>query len=171
MSIKNFLLLLAVLIIQGLSAKNPTNGLQMPRLLKTQDINCTLPAPSALNIISVGSGFVNLSWTNVTGASQYRVIVRENSTGNTISTTFFPGASNEGQVSTAGTTQTCHAEIWSVCSDGSWEEENVTESDNFDAIHIVCVRFNYLAAKFVHCDQLSLQLQDQNTSTFLSWMD
>jgi Secretion system C-terminal sorting domain len=142
MSIKNFILFLSLLFVQGLSANKPDNGIG-PLASTYQDAICTLPPPSVLHVDKVGSGWVQLSWPAVAGASQYRIVIVEETSGDPVSVTFVPGNTTIAQVSTGGSNVACHAEIQSVCYDGTWDDHHSTPSDSFKTIILELVVTGY----------------------------
>lgn len=84
------------------------------------DDACSLPAPSSLWVTDVGSTYISVAWTAVSGASQYRVKVKDLTIGSEI---------NDQLVSGTTFTQTglvggheYRFRVYSVCSNGDTGE-------------------------------------------------
>ncbi len=145
MKIQNILFLLFLLCLQNLSANNPTYRFNLPRLVFSSEIDCNLPAPSALNVDAIGPDWVDVSWPLVSGASQYRLQAFNATNGDPLDVpVFVSGTTSSATVSTAGNDGTAYVRIWSVCSNGEFNWDAYMQSVTFDTIiiDVVVTGFN-----------------------------
>ncbi len=137
MKVYNVLFLLFLPWLQNLSANNHPESLQMPRVVYVGDFGCSIPPPTALNVLNIGSDWVEVSWPSAPGASQYRLQAYDGASGNELGNPILvSGFTNSAVVSTVGNNGSAFVRIWSVCSGGDYNAASFTQSNLFDTIII-----------------------------------
>lgn len=132
MKIQNVFFLLLMLAVQSLSANTNDDEFSLGESALTSNTNCTLPPPSELNVTSIQSEWVTVTWPSVPGAAQYRLSVQDGSNGGILGTpVFVPGNANTATLSLVGNSGTANVRIWSVCDDGSWDPTQYRSTPDF----------------------------------------
>lgn len=138
-------------IFQTLSAKNPTPVFHFPTMAASVELTCQVPPPASLSVDEIGPDWVRVSWPSALLAVQYRLQAFDGTTGEPLATPLVvPASVNTAEVSTVGNEGTVYVRIWSVCANGTYDEQDFTQSDTVDTIivELVVTGFNDFPQSF-----------------------